>query len=84
MEKFMKNHARIDLLLLDVVMPGKNGIQIFQEFRKIRPDIKVLFTSGYTDKIVTGDGLSKEGLDFISKPAAPEDLFKKIRLILDR
>lgn len=82
--KFMDNKDAIDLVLLDVVMPKKSGKEVFEEIKKIKPDMKILFMSGYAPDIINSKGLIREGLDFIQKPAPPNELLEKIRVILDK
>ena len=82
--KFMEHNDVIHLCLIDAIMPKKNGREVYNEIRKIRPDVKTLFVSGYSADIVTKQGIEEEGLDFILKPVSPRDLLKKIREILDR
>ena len=82
--KFREHMHRIDLLVLDMIMPRKNGKEAHEEIRKIRPDIKVLFASGYAADIIHGKGIVEEELDFIMKPVSPMDLLRKVREILDR
>lgn len=82
--KFMDNKDAIDLVLLDVVMPKKSGKEVFEEIKKIKPDMKILFMSGYAPDIINSKGLISEGLDFIQKPAPPNELLGKIRVILDK
>ena len=81
--KFMKNKDKIKLLLLDVVMPGKNVKEVYDEIKRIRPDIKALFMSGYGEKVVHKRGILKEGLNYITKPVSPSELQKKVREVLD-
>lgn len=81
--KFMKNKDKIKLLLLDVVMPGKNVKEVYDEIKKIRPDIKALFMSGYGEKVVHKRGILKEGLNYITKPVSPSELQEKVREVLD-
>jgi YesN/AraC family two-component response regulator len=47
-EKFLANKERIQLLLLDMIMPEKSGIEVYEEIKSIKPDTKVIFVSGYT------------------------------------
>ncbi len=83
--QFMDNRERIDLLLLDVIMPKKSGKDALDEIRKIRPDAKVLFMSGYPDDIIRRRGIAEEqGLYLIQKPVKMKRLLTKIREILDR
>jgi len=65
-------------------MPSKSGKAARDEIMKIQPDIKVLFTSGYTADIISSKGIQEEGIHFISKPVTPYDLLVKIREILDQ
>ena len=81
-EKFRQSYP-FDLIILDMVMPGKNGWETYEEIRKIDPNVKVLFTSGYTKDIVLGKGLEEKEFDFIPKPLALEDMLEKVRKALD-
>ncbi len=81
--KFMKHRDEIDLALFDVVMPKKNGKEAYEEIRKMRPDLKVLFVSGYTRDVVLDKGVN-DAVDFVSKPILPYELLHKLRDILDR
>jgi PAS domain S-box-containing protein len=81
--KFLANQERVQLLLLDMVMPKKNGKETYEEIRKIRPDIKVLFVSGHAD-VAHRKGILDEGLDFMPKPVSPKVLLGKVREVLDR
>ena len=83
-DKFMKNRDDIHLVLLDAVMPKKNGNQVYEEIRKIRPDIKVVFLSGYVADALKNQNIAGEGLTLISKPVFPDELLKKIREVLDK
>ena len=68
----------IDLLLTDVIMPGMRGTELYRELVKRRPDVKVLFMSGYTDD--AGGALNDlEGEFFLAKPFAAEALLDAVR-----
>lgn len=82
--RFMENKDNIQLIILDVVMPRKNGKDVYEEIRKVRPDIKVIFSSGYTMEILEQKGIDREMADFIKKPFSPETLHNKIREVLER
>jgi len=82
--KFRENRERIAMLLLDIVMPKRNGKEVYQEIKKERPGIRALFTSGYTADVIHKKGILDDGLDFILKPVSPTDLLKKVREVLDR
>ncbi len=57
--KYHENRDSIDMLILDVVLPGRNGSEVYDFIKSDRPDIKALFISGYTDDIITADGISR-------------------------
>jgi PAS domain S-box-containing protein len=78
------NHGSIDLVILDSVMPKKNGRAVYDEIVKTRPDTKVLFISGYTKDIILDKGIGEHEFDFVPKPLSPNDLLKKVREMLDR
>ncbi|MBI4690615.1 MAG: response regulator [Nitrospirae bacterium] len=82
--KFKENKDKIHLLLLDIIMPKKNGREVYEEIRKIRPDVKVLFASGYPSDFIHKKEICEQGLDFISKPTPPQELLKKLRAVLDK
>jgi PAS domain S-box-containing protein len=82
--KFMENKEHISLILLDIIMPKKNGKEVSEAIRKVSPRIKILFTSGYTMDIIKTKEWIESGFDFIHKPSQPRDLLKKVREILDR
>jgi PAS domain S-box-containing protein len=84
MKVVTENGARIQLVLLDVRMPRKNGREVYDEIRKVRPAMKFLFMSGYTADIIASYGIKEEGLNFISKTALPEEILTKIREIFDK
>ncbi|HEY1533112.1 MAG TPA: response regulator [Polyangiaceae bacterium] len=79
-----ENYAdRIDLLITDVVMPGMSGRELAQRVTSARPNIQVLFISGYTDDAVLRHGLTGPGTAFLQKPFALEDLLQRVRALLD-
>ena len=73
---------RIDLLLTDVVMPGINGKQLADSLCSKRPDLKVLFTSGYPDDVIAPHGVLENGLNFLAKPYSPYALARAVRRVL--
>jgi len=81
--KFNEEGATIDLLLLDVIMPKKNGREAYVAIKKVRPDVRAIFMSGYTGDILTKKGISREGIPMISKPIVIEKLLRVIREVLD-
>jgi two-component system cell cycle sensor histidine kinase/response regulator CckA len=75
-------HEPIDLLVTDVVMPGRNGIELADRLRTARADMPVLYISGYTDMAIVRDGLLSQDVAFLQKPFTPEDLLRKVRSVL--
>ena len=73
----------MDLILTDVVMPEINGKELSERITELRPDIKVLFMSGYTDDVIAQYDIIKKGVRFLQKPFTPMDLGYKIRSVLD-
>jgi len=73
---------RIHLLLTDVVMPQMSGVQLARRLAQIRPDMKVLCMSGYTDEAVLRHGMIESGLAFVQKPLTPDRLLSKVRTTL--
>jgi PAS domain S-box-containing protein len=82
--RFLSHKDRIDLLLLDVVMPRMNGKETYEKIRKMNPRVRVLFTSGYTGDVVLDKGVHDESINFISKPLAPDELLRKVREVLEQ
>ncbi len=76
--------GEIHLLLTDVVMPQMGGKELADRLKPLRPDIKVLFTSGYTDNAIVHHGVLEPGIDFLQKPFSPETLAQKVREVLDK
>jgi PAS domain S-box-containing protein len=77
--KYRENRDSIDMLILDVILPVKNGSEVYEFARSDRPDIRTLFISGYTDDIITADGMLDKNLQFLSKPLDPEELLAAVQ-----
>jgi len=79
-----RDHGDIDLVILDSVMPKRNGREAYEEIRGIDPRARVLFMSGYTRDIVLDKGVEEGKFDFIAKPLLIDKLLTRVREILDR
>jgi signal transduction histidine kinase len=71
--------GRIHLLLTDVVMPVMNGTELARRLATLRPETKVLYTSGYTENVIVHQGILKPGIAFVPKPLSPDVLVEKVR-----
>lgn len=80
---FTQNRDKIQLLLLDVVMPHKNGAEVFDEIRRLKPDIKVLFMSGYPADLLHREDMLEAGSQFIAKPVSPRNLLREVNRALE-
>ena len=79
-----KAHAGdIQLVITDAIMPGMRGHELAEVMRTLRPQIKVLFISGYTDDAAIHQGVLAEGIQFLQKPFTPDALARKVRNVLD-
>jgi len=81
---FMENKDIVQLVMSDIIMPKRSGPDVQNELKKIRPDIKVLFISGYSYNHLAQKGILDEGVDFMSKPLRPGALSRKLREVLDK
>jgi len=79
-----RHNSQIDILLTDVIMPGMNGKELYHQLQFMRPDLKVLFMSGYSQDIIAHRGILENDSNFLTKPFSAEALGSKIRQVLDR
>lgn len=82
-EAFTRDPGSFDLLLLDVIMPGKSGFEVYEEVRKLRADVRALFSSGYSSDAIHTDYVLNPDIQLIEKPYSPNSLLARIRQILD-
>lgn len=82
--QFMENKDKIHLLCLDLIMPKMNGKEVYERIKRIKPDIRVLFESGYPSDVIHTKDILEGKYDFISKPILPKELLRKIRDVLDK
>jgi len=81
---FRENSDKVDLVILDVVMPGLSGPDAYSKMTSIRPDLRVVFTTGYTSEVMHLTSLIDRGAGFLQKPYGQRSIGLKIRDILDR
>jgi CheY-like chemotaxis protein len=81
--EILQGNAAVDLLFTDVVLPGKSGNILAEEARLHRPDLRVLYTTGYSRDAIVHHGRLDAGVHLISKPFTFEELAKRVREVLD-
>jgi two-component system cell cycle sensor histidine kinase/response regulator CckA len=81
----VSDHFRghVDLLITDVVMPKTNGRELADQLMRRRPDMRVLYMSGYTDNAVLNSGILQKEVAFLQKPFTPVALTEKVREVLE-
>jgi len=80
---FERNPAAVDLVILDAVMPGLNGPEVFTRMRALRPDLPAIFLSGYSADTIGSDWLAAVDADLVMKPVSRHDLLARVRAVLD-
>ncbi|MEJ2545347.1 MAG: response regulator, partial [Calditrichaceae bacterium] len=85
MEIVNKNNKldKIDLLLTDIVMPGMRGDELADRIKKMRPEIEIILTSGYTDSDIIQSGIMNEHYNFLPKPYTIKQMAKKVEKALE-
>jgi PAS domain S-box-containing protein len=81
---FEEHRDRIALAVLDVVMPKLGGQEVYARMRAVKPDVAVLFTTGYSNESAALRALAKKGISVLQKPYVPSLLARKVREVLDR
>jgi len=84
-QRIAERHAGpIHLLLADVVMPGCSGPELAERLAALRPEMRVLYMSGYTDEAIVHRGVIAAGIELLEKPFNPATLARKVREVLDQ
>ena len=73
----------VDMLLMDVMMPVMNGVEAYRVIRETSPEIRILFTSGYTAEVLDREMIEAKDVRLLHKPIPPDTLLKAVREILD-
>jgi PAS domain S-box-containing protein len=82
--RYKEHKEKIQLVILDMLMPKKSGKEAYEKIRELSPDVRALFATGYTMDILTKKELLGENMEFITKPVTPKDLLKRVREVLDK
>ena len=82
--KVLQSNVPIDLLVTDVGLPGLNGRQLADQAREARPDLKVLFITGYAENAAVAHGFLAPGMEMMTKPFPVEALALRIRDMVRR
>ncbi len=80
--RILRANGRVDLLVTDVGLPGMNGRQLADQARETRPDLKILFITGYAESAAIADGFLQPGMEMITKPFDLDNLSQRIRAMV--
>ena len=69
---------------MDMIMPKKNGMEAYEEISRIKPGVKLLFSSGYPAEFIENRGVSEKAFELIVKPVQPMELLRRVREMLDK
>jgi len=83
-EKFKANSDKVDIIIMDLIMPKKSGREAYQDIRRLKPSVKVLFISGYSPDLLQNKGVLETGEEVMIKPVRPLELARRVRAMLDR
>ncbi len=82
--KFKENKEKVDLVILDGIMPKKNGKEAFREIKAVCPKMKIIFVSGYPGDMLDFEDMEGQEVTCLQKPVRPAELLKIIREVLDK
>lgn len=83
LEMIKNEQLKIDMLITDVVMPEMGGREVAEKIQNLIPEVKILFTSGYTSNHIVHNGVLEKGINFINKPFSIHDLLSKVRQVME-
>lgn len=83
LELFKRGSDKIALVVLDVIMPGMNGKEVYEKLKAFKDNVRVLFASGYTSDILNSKGIIQDSSNFISKPLNPPLFLGRVRALID-
>jgi DNA-binding NtrC family response regulator len=81
--RFLRHGKRVDLLVTDVVLPGRDGLSLYESLSRKQPGLRVLYVSGFTEQEMTQHGIGTGGAGFLEKPFDGDDLLREVRRVLD-
>ncbi|MFL6576143.1 MAG: response regulator, partial [Povalibacter sp.] len=82
--RILEHHPEIAMVFTDVGLPGMNGRELIDEARLRRPDLRILFTTGYERSALMHDGRLDPGVELLTKPFTRAQLASRVRAVLDR
>jgi CheY-like chemotaxis protein len=80
---FAENSTTVELVIFDLILPKKSAKEAYSEMKMVNPDLKALFTSGYTADVIHKKGVLDEGLPYLAKPIVPTELLARVRDIFE-
>jgi two-component system, cell cycle sensor histidine kinase and response regulator CckA len=83
LKAYEAHEGQVDLVLTDVVMPEMGGLELVEQLRSGRPDLKVLIMSGYSERALTSNGSIPQGTGYLEKPFTAEVLMRRLREVLE-
>ena len=83
-ELYNKLHGKVDLVISDLIMPKLGGLDLSAQLKAKRPDLRIIFMSGYADQAIDNPQLQSGNQIFLSKPFRAETLARAVREVLDR
>ena len=83
MEKFKACKEKIAIIVMDMIMPRKSGKEAYEEIRKIRSNVRIIFMSGYSPDLLQDRGIYDSNEEVLIKPIHPLELVRKVRAVLD-